>query len=167
SGSHAPLTRIGFRRDVRLFLTCLVGFLIVLIFTLLLLLRADLDRTHETIDRSRAIIADVAAEAINRTPAANLETQLVFIRSRFGVVGAQVVQRNGRIISSGESKGSFDVVTRLASPGTLKLLFDNRDRLAATRRFIITAIICVGAVSLGTVLLFSYLPRITQPIEEM
>ena len=167
SGSHAPLTRIGFRRDVRLFLTCLVGFLIILIFTLLLLLRADLDRTNETIDRSNAIIADVAADAVSRTPPANLETQLVFIRSRFGVVGAQITDRSGRVIRSGESKGTFDTVTRVTTPGTLALQFDNGDRKAAWRRFLITAIICVGAASFGTVLLLSYLPRITRPIEEM
>jgi PAS domain S-box-containing protein len=153
---------------VRLFLTCLVGFLIILIFTLLLLLRADLDRTNETIARSRAIIADVAADAINRTPAANLETQLVFIRSRFGVIGAQIVAREGNVvISSGEAKGNFDVVTRITGPGTLRLHFDNGDRRAAWRRFIITAIICIAAVSLGTALLVAYLPTITRPIEEM
>jgi PAS domain S-box-containing protein len=167
SGSHAPLTRIGFRRDVRLFLTCLVGFLIVLIFTLLLLLRVDLDRTNETIDRSHAIIADVAADAVNRTPATNLETQLVFLRSRFGIVSAAIVDRKGKVISSGEQKGTFDTVTRLTAPGTLKLQFENADRRTAWRRFLITAIICVGAASFGTVLLFSYLPRITRPIEEM
>jgi PAS domain S-box-containing protein len=152
---------------VRLFLSCLVGFLIVLIFTLLLLLRADLDRTTETIDRSHAIIADVAADAVNRTPPANLETQLVFLRSRFGVVGAEILDRSGRVIRSGEQKGSFDEVTRMTTPGTLRLQFDNSDRKAAWRRFIITAIICVAAASFGTVLLFSYLPRITRPIEEM
>ena len=165
--AHAPLTRIGFRRDVRLFLTCLVGFLIILIFTLLLLLRADLDRTEETIRKSRAIVADVAADAVNHTPAANLETELVFLRSRFGLAGAQIVQRDGHVITSGEPKNPYDEVTRLTAPGTLKLRFDAAGRHAAWLRFVLTAIICVAAVSLGTVLLLSYLPRITGPIEQM
>src|SRR5436190_22186046 len=64
----APLTRIGFRRDVRLFLIGLVGFLVVLIFSLLLLLRTHLTRTQDTIDRSRLVRADVAADPINHTP---------------------------------------------------------------------------------------------------
>lgn len=163
----APLTRIGFRRDVKLFLTCLVGFLIILIFTLVMLLRVDLDRTEETIDRSRNVIADIAADAVNRAPQANLETQLVFLRSRFGVANASIVTRGGQVISSGEPKGDFDEVTRSTTRGTLKLHFDATDRRAAARRFLLTAIICVAAASLGTVLLFSYLPRITRPIEEM
>src|SRR5207244_11740923 len=65
--AHAPLTKTGFRRDVKLFLICLVGFLVFLIFTLLLLLRVDLSRTEETIDRSQAVVADIAADAINHT----------------------------------------------------------------------------------------------------
>jgi hypothetical protein len=40
---------------VRLFLIGLVGFLVVLIFSLLLLLRTDLTRTQDTIDWSRAL----------------------------------------------------------------------------------------------------------------
>lgn len=165
--AHAPLTRIGFRRDVKLFLTCLVGFLIVLIFTLVMLLRVDLDRTEQTIARSRNVIADIAADAVNHTPSANLETQLVFLRSRFGIVNASIVTRSGQVISSGDQKPNLDEFTRLTGPGTLKLRFDSADRRAASHRFILTAIICVAAASFGTVLLLSYLPRITRPIEEM
>lgn len=167
SVAHAPLTRIGFRRDVKLFLTGLVGFLVVLIFTLVMLIRTDLDRTQETIDRSNAVVADIAAEAVNRTPPANLETQLVFLRSRFHVAGAEIATREGRVIRSGDANGEFDDVTRLTSAGTLTLHFDASERRAAWRQFVLAAIISVGAASLGTVLLFAYLPRITQPIEEM
>jgi signal transduction histidine kinase len=166
SDPHAPLTRIGFRRDVRLFLATLLGFLIVLIFTLLILLRADLDRTEETINRSRTVIADVAADAINATPHANLETQLVFLRSRYGVVAATIETSNGKV-TSGTASGTVDEWTRVTRAGRLHLFFDGSDRRVAWRRFIFTALICLAAVSFGTVLLFSYLPRITRPIEEM
>ena len=166
SDPHAPLTRIGFRRDVRLFLATLLGFLIVLIFTLLILLRADLDRTEETINRSRTVIADVAADAINATPHANLETQLVFLRSRYGVVAATIETNNGKV-TSGNASGTVDEWTRVTRAGRLHLFFDGSDRRVAWRRFIFTALICLAAVSFGTVLLFSYLPRITRPIEEM
>jgi hypothetical protein len=66
SVASGPLTRTAFRRDVRLFLSGLVGFLILLILLLLLFLRVDLDRTEKTIDHSEATIADVAA--VNATP---------------------------------------------------------------------------------------------------
>src|ERR1051326_2551109 len=65
SGADAPLTRTAFRRDVRLFLTGLVGFLILLILLLLLFLRVDLDRTEKTIDRSEATIADIVERHID------------------------------------------------------------------------------------------------------
>jgi len=166
SVASGPLTRTAFRRDVRLFLSGLVGFLILLILLLLLFLRVDLDRTEKTIDHSEAIIADVAADAVNGTPAANLPTQLVFFRSRFGVVHAAIDGKGGRI-ESGDAAAPVDEVTRVTRAGRLTLHFDGSERAAARRRFLLTAIICVAAVSFGTVLLFSYLPRITRPIEDM
>jgi signal transduction histidine kinase len=166
SVASGPLTRTAFRRDVRLFLSGLVGFLILLILLLLLFLRVDLDRTEKTIDHSEATIADVAADAVNGTPAANLPTQLVFFRSRFGVVHAAIDAKGGRI-ESGEAAAPVDEVTRVTRAGRLTLHFDGSERAAARRRFLLTAIICVAAVSFGTVLLFSYLPRITRPIEHM
>jgi PAS domain S-box-containing protein len=166
SVASGPLTRTAFRRDVRLFLSGLVGFLILLILLLLLFLRVDLDRTEKTIDHSEATIADVAADAVNATPGANLPTQLVFFRSRFGVVHA-VIDAKGSRIESGEAAAPVDEVTRVTRAGRLTLHFDGSERAAARRRFLLTAIICVAAVSFGTVLLFSYLPRITRPIEDM
>lgn len=167
--AHAPLTKTGFRRDVKLFLICLVGFLVFLIFTLLLLLRVDLSRTEETIDRSQAVVADIAADAINHTdraPAA-LDAQMVFLRGRFHIAGIALQMRNGTRVTSGAQQGTFDRVTRLSGPGTLQLNFDATVRRDARTRFWITAAICVAAASLGTVLLLSYLPRIIRPIEEM
>ncbi len=167
--AHAPLTRIGFRRDVNLFLIGLVGFLGILIFVLLLLLRNDLTRTEETIDRSRALVADIAAEAINHTnpdPGA-LVTQLVFLRGRFGVASIEFDLRNGQRIVSGNPSGAFDEVLRLTGTGTLKLRFASADRRDAQRRFWITSGISIVATTLGAMLLLLYLPRITRPIEEM
>src|SRR5581483_11594885 len=167
--AHAPLTRIGFRRDVRLFLICLVGFLVVLIFSLLLLLRTDLTRTEETIDFSRFVIADVSADAINHTrrDAQALETQLIFLRGRFNVAQIELDARDGRRIVSGDRPGSVDEVTRLTGAGTLRLRFAGADRVDAQRRFWIISGISIAATSLGAMLLLLYLPRITRPIEEM
>ena len=132
--AHAPLTKIGFRRDVKLFLTCLVGFLVFLIFILLLLLRTDLARTQETVDHSRTVIADIAADAINHTTRAPgaLEAQMAFLRGRFNIAGIALQLRNGTQIRSGTQEGSLDHVARLTGAGTLQLHFDASGRRAAT-----------------------------------
>ncbi len=165
--AHAPLTRVGFRRDLRLFLGCLVGFLVVLIFILLLMMRTNLARTEEAVDRSHQMLADVAAETVNRTAPAELDTQFLVLRGRFNIAGIGFVGRDGRRIESGERNGDFDAVTRLAGPGTLTLRFDASNRRAAWRAYVLTAGICIAAASLGLSLLFFYLPRITRPIELM
>ncbi|MEO6260611.1 MAG: PAS domain-containing protein, partial [Thermoanaerobaculia bacterium] len=166
---QAPLTRIGFRRDVRLFLTGLVGFLVVLIFTLLLLLRANLSSREESLHRSQQMIADVAAESVNRTSAglSDQGAQLLFLRGRFGIAGLEIVRRDGGRVVSGARSGQFDEVTRLVGPGTLLLRFDSSQRREAHRDFLLTAAICIAAASLGASLLLFYLPRITRPIEAM
>jgi len=153
---------------VRLFLICLVGFLVFLIFILLLLLRTDLERTEETIDHSRAVVADIATDAINhtnRSPGA-LEAQMAFLRGRFNIAGIALQLRNGTRITSGAQSGSLDNVTRLTGAGTLQLHFDAGGR-RAEETFWVTASICIAAASLGIALLLFYLPRITQPIEQM
>jgi PAS domain S-box-containing protein len=167
--AHAPLTRIGFRRDVRLFLICLVGFLVLLIFSLLLLLRTDLTRTEESIDWSRMVIADIASDTINHTRAepSTLQTQLVFLRGRFNIASVELDLRNGQKILSGPPNGQFDEVLRLTGLGTLKLRFNAADRRDAERRFWIISLISIAATSFGAMLLLLYLPRITRPIEEM
>jgi signal transduction histidine kinase len=165
--ARVPLTRVGFRRDVNLFLTCLVGFLVVLIFILLLLLRANLAHTGEAIDRSHQMIADVSAEAVNRSATAALDTEMLVLRGRFNIAGIGIRARDGRTFESGLHDGDFDVVTRLAGPGTLTLRFDAAARRAARRDFLITAAICIAAASLGIALLLFYLPRVTGPIEQM
>lgn len=167
--SHAPLTRIGFRRDVRFFLTGLVGFLVILIFMLLLLLRANLSRTEDSLHRSQQMIADVAAESVNRGAAGipDQEAQLLFLRARFNISGMEIDRHDGHRVFSGARSGQFDEVTRLVGPGALRLRFDSAQRREARRDFLLTAAICIAAASLGATLLLFYLPRITRPIEAM
>ena len=169
SGVHAPLTSIGFRRDVRLFFTILVGFLVFLIFALLLLLNDNVERADATIRRTEETIADIATDAVNRAgaDAASIGGELGFLRARFGIAGAEIAGRDGSRVVSGDTRGTFDSVSRLTGHGTLTLHFDAAERRAVHRRFWITAAICVLAASLGAMLLLFYLPRVTRPIEEM
>jgi signal transduction histidine kinase len=152
---------------VNLFLGILVGFLVVLIFILLLVVRTNLARTEEAIERSHQMIADVAADAVDRGGVSSIETELLYLRGRFGIAGMTLAARDGRRTNSGATDGDFDTVTRLAGPGTLTLRFDASERRTARRDFLLTAAICIAAASLGAALLLFYLPRITRPIEQM
>ena len=165
--ASAPLTKIGFRRDVKLFLTSLVGFLIVLIFTLVFVLRASYAHTEALIDRSERIVAEIATGELNRATPSSLDAQLVSLRGRFNIAGMELVLRDGRHLQSGQTRGRFDDVQRLTGPGTLVLHFDASQRETLRRRFILTSGICVAAASLGIALLLLYVPRILRPIEAM
>jgi PAS domain S-box-containing protein len=162
-----PLTKIGFRRDVKLFLSSLVGFLVILIFTLVLVLRTSFEHTEMLIDRNERIVTEIATDVINHSPADSLETQFVSLRSRFNVAGIELQGRDGRHIASGETRGELDDQQRLTGPGTLTLHFDAGQHRALRRRFIVTSGICVTAASLGIALLLLYVPRILRPIEAM
>jgi PAS domain S-box-containing protein len=167
--ASAPLTQIGFRRDVKLFLGGLVGFLVLLVFLLLLFLRTSLAQTEEAIDRSRRIVANIAADAVNQAGPAreSLDAQLAFLRGRFNIPSIVLDLRGGGRLVSGTNDGDFDDVTRLTGVGLMHVRFDANERRAPRRHYILTALICVAAASLGIALLLFYLPRIIAPIEKM
>src|SRR5689334_18492994 len=58
--AHAPLTRVGFRRDLRLFLGILVGFLVVMILLLVVMLQIFLQHTHDVMGAGWNAVADSA-----------------------------------------------------------------------------------------------------------
>ena len=167
SVADPPLTQTGFRRDVRLFLTCLAGFLIAINFTLLLFLRTNLARSEAATDRSRQLVADNAADAVNRTAAPSIDALFTFLRGRFDIAGLELDTRDGRKIAAGARSGELDEVTRLAGPGTLRIRFDAAPRRNARRNFLITAVISIGATSLAGVLLLLYVPRITGELKRL
>ena len=165
--ADSPLTQTGFRRDVRLFLTWLAGFLIAINFTLLLFLRANLARTEAAIDASRQLIADAAVDAVDRGGASSLDALLTFLRGRFEIAGLELDWRDGHKSVAGAPSGELDEVTRLAGPGTLRVRFDATPRRVARRNFLLTAIISIGATSLAGVLLLLYVPRITAELKRL
>ncbi len=161
------LTKIGFRRDVKLFLSFLVGLLVVLIFTLVFVLRASYAHTEALIDRSERIVAEIATGEVNRVTPSSLDAQFISLRGRFNIAGIELQTRDGIHIVSGETRGEFDDVQRLTGPGKLTLHFDTAQHQALRRRFLLTSAICVVAASLGIALLLLYVPRILRPIEAM
>jgi signal transduction histidine kinase len=164
------LTKLSFRRDVRLFLGALVGFLGILIVLLVLFLRSYLEHTLDAIADQRQTVANVAvAEVSDRFDPANGELQLSAMRGRFGIAGVTLALWNGGRIVTGvvpETEG-VAVVDRTTPEGTLRLVFDDGRVRTLRGTFVLTAAISLAAVAAGALLLWLYLPRITRPIEQM
>ena len=170
SGTAPALTKLSFRRDVRLFLGALVGFLALLVVLLLFMLRSFLLHTEEAIVGGWNSVAAIAADEVSSGPNLSaVELQLSAIRARYGIAGATLVTPEGRQITSGALIGDEQTatVTRDTQVGRLVLLFDDSGLYALRRTFRLTAIISLLAVTAGGILLLLYLPRITRPIEEM
>jgi signal transduction histidine kinase len=170
-GSPA-LTKISFRRDVRLFFGSLVGFLSVLIILLLLLLQSFLDHAREaTWERW----SNIVALSINDIARSNLladtsspEVGLAMLQARYGIAGVTVM-RKGREISVGvrPSEDNVERLVRSFQGATLIFVFDASRLRTITMTFWATAAICLLATAISAVLLLFYLPRITRPIEDM
>ena len=164
------LTKLSFRRDVRLFFGALVGFLGLLIILLLLFLRSFLQHTTDAIEDHRQTIANVAAADLAQGFDRNVaELQLSAIRARYGVAGAAVVIPGGRRITSGVLPENDGVTTveRVTPAGTLLLVFDEGRVRTLRGTFLLTAGVSLAAVFAVALLLWLYLPRITRPIEQM
>ncbi|HEX6083089.1 MAG TPA: ATP-binding protein [Thermoanaerobaculia bacterium] len=164
------LTKLSFRRDVRLFLGALVGFLGILIVLLLLFLRSFLEHTTDSIAAERETIANVAAGDLAAGFDRNVaQLQLSAIRARYGVAGTAILMADGRRITTGvvpETEG-VATVQRVTPAGTLILVFDEGRVRTLRGTFFLTAGVSLAAVAAGALLLWLYLPRITRPIEQM
>lgn len=164
------LTKLSFRRDVRLFLGALVGFLGILVVLLLLFLWSFLDNTVDAIEGERQTVASAAASDISEGFDVNVAAlQLAALRARYRVAGAMMITRDGRRHISGvipENEG-VATISRPTPAGTLTLIFDDTRVSTLRRTFFLTAAVSLIAVVAGALLLALYLPRITRPIEQM
>ena len=130
-GAAGPprITKLRFRRDVRLFLALLVGLLVTLIVVLLAVLGrasafAAANATRHWNTAADAAMESLAAGVEDEIPPELVESRLVFIRSRYEVEAAQFKARDGRVTASGEHEGLAAVQRRLRG-GTLTLYFDD------------------------------------------
>src|SRR5438105_1880222 len=172
SDARSPLTRIGFRRDVRLFFGSLASFLSVLIVLLLLLLQSFLEHAREATYQNWSNIARMTIDDMERSnllsDTGSLEARLSILQGRYGIAGVTVL-RNGREIRVGVPQ-SADNIERIVRPfqgSTLIFDFDAAPLNKITTTFWTTAVICILAILAATTLLIFYLPRITKPIEDM
>lgn len=168
SGAAPALTKVGFRRDVRLFLALLVGFLVALIFALILLLKRTVDDSRQTIWDARFAAASAATETFvrERPPRANMPTLLTALRVKYRI---DVIQfRSGSdTVTSGPDGPGLHEVRRVVPGGTLLFKYDPTPITSMERRFMMTAALSATAAIAGVLLLMMYVPRITRPIEQM
>jgi signal transduction histidine kinase len=162
-----PLTRIGFRRDVRVFLTALVGFLALLIFLLLFELQAFSQDAQASVLRRWNAVADAATlEIRSATGDSGRRLQAMYLLQRYGILAIEFrgtdVERFGTPAAPDE-----EPIVRSIENVEIRYVFDDGELRSIERSFTVTASFCVAAAVTGMVLLFFYLPRITRPIEAM
>ena len=170
--AHSPLTRVGFRRDLRLFLGILVGFLVVMILLLVVMLQVFLQHTHDVMGAGWNAVADSAVRDLAagaRADPGDLRTQLVLLQSRYGVAGVTIERPHKPAESAGvlPTASNVETIRKPTAAGTIVLVFDASVLDAMRHTFWATAAISLLAGCSGIVLLFLYLPRITSPIEAM
>jgi len=171
SRASPALTRIGFRRDVRLFFGSLVGFLAVLIVVLLLLLQNFLEHAQAATRQNWSNVVQMTIDDIERfnllSDPGSLEARLSILQARYGIAGITVT-RGGRAISVGlPQRENVERMVRSFQGATIVFVFDTSDLTAITRTFWATAVISLLGTAAAAMLVIFYLPRITRPIESM
>ena len=167
-GAPHTLTKVSFRRDVRFFLGTLVGFLVFLILILLLLLQNAVLETEMTMREEQEIVAEAAVAMVNRASRSpqDLRTTLTAMRMRYGLAAATLTG-GAQTIRAGTPIDDAPALTRPTYAGTLTLTFDPSPIDSLRRRFFLTAGIVGVAVTIGTILLLLYAPKITRPVEQL
>lgn len=167
-GSGRALTKIGFRRDVRLFLTVLGGFFVVLVIALVFVLQNAMTQAADAQWQQWNATADRAADDIGvaMTNGGSPSIILTALRSRYGVSAVQLTGRFG-VIAEGTPPHDAAKLSRETAAGTLTLTWDAASLVGLRRQLLFTASISFAAAAIGLVLLLLYIPKITRPIEQM
>ena len=166
------LTKLSFRRDVKLFFTVLSGFFIVLVTILLILLQQAQRTVHESTWRYWNAVADAAAAQADGAVALHRGIDpavlLTFIRGRHGVTWAELELRDGRRASDGVTGGGeTEAIARTGEWGRLTLHFDASALVWSNRTLRATTAVTLAAALTAVVLVLLYIPRITRPIERL
>lgn len=164
-----PLTPpLSFRRDVRLFLGVLTGFLVVVVLVLLLMMRNFFVDTEDAIESQWRVIA--AASAAQLTAAATdreMDTKAIEILDRGDVAGIRVNLNPPRSWGVAGGRGFQEITLPRGRNGSFTLLFDEAPLNTARQTLLLTTVIAVGGSAAAVILLLLYLPRITGPIDEL
>jgi signal transduction histidine kinase len=166
-GAAPGLTKIGFRRDVRTFLTVLVVFFTVVILILLIVLQQFWRMTEEASTARWGAIADAVTAEVEAMEPAAIEIRLPILRQRYGIEQVELGSRRFGQDSALPPPDHQLRLERQTRHGPVRFVFGDSELRALRRRFTLTASISVAATAVGVLLLFLYLPRITRPVEAM
>lgn len=172
SGASPALTKISFRRDVRLFFGALVGLLAFLIIFQLLLLQNFMSHAREATTENWSNIVRISIDDMMRSNLlanpGSAQVELSILQQRYGMAGLSVM-RGGREITSGVPATADDVerLVRTVQGWTVIFVFDASQLKTMTVTFWATTAISVLATTICAFLLAFYLPRITKPVEDM
>lgn len=165
------LARIGFRRDVKLFLAALVGYLIVVILALLLILQNSVITTVQTAEASWSATGEFVARdlgSLTDLDREQIQSRLAFYRGTFPLLAVALDRGDGIVIRSGfwdsETGYQVEIPTR---NGRLLMIFDDSLVRHERWKFNVIAAIVIASTLGTTLLLVLYLPKIVRPIEEM
>lgn len=156
--------RVGFRRDIKLFLAALIGYFIVFILLLIISLQNSLIDLQQSVLARREATADFAVE--RAVPEVSPEQLLAQLADRHGVIGV-TIEALGVKRTAGETTESSASIRRIAPAGSLTIHFDDELLAGRARTFRLIAVITIGGTLLGTLLLLLYLQKIIAPIDAM
>lgn len=170
-GAALSLTKVGFRRDVKMFLGFLVAFFVTIAAFLLLLLQNNLERTRGAISATENLAADVATSQIHKIEGssgqAEFESTALSLRTRLPIDAIEIRLDDGRVRRSGDIGSGLEAVSRKIAGGTATYYFDSSALEAMRWRFNLVAITILIAVMCAIALFFFYVPQILRPIESM
>lgn len=169
---HPKLTKIGFRRDVKLFLGCLIGFLVVVILALTILMNSFVRQSEAVFEENASALAGAAINHLcdeRSVRGADLGELLDLLRIRFNIAGITLVRSDGTRLVSGVARHAAHTaeLARTSCAGSIWFVFDAADLDHIRRQSANATIICLAATIAGTLLLLLYLPRIVRPVEQL
>jgi signal transduction histidine kinase len=164
------LTKLSFRRDIRVFLTALGGFFAILVAVLLMLVNGAVTKARGATMSQWNVIADAAAgdiaAAVASGHASNSGVILTTYAARYDVTGSDARLASGERFTTRAPLGGT-TLTRRGPWGTLQLTFDDTPLTALSQYVSRTAAITGAAAAGAIVLLLLYIPRILRPIEQL
>lgn len=165
-------TSLGFRRDIKIFLASLVGFLIVIIASLLLYLQRFASAAEVALLQRREVVADAAVRRLEElgpnAPETLIEDRLVYIRSAYAVDYLILARPDGRRYESGDPLDDTSLyASRRTQLGQLTLHLSAGEALPTRTQLLLFSGIVLAATAGGTILLLLFLPRIVRPIEQL
>ena len=163
----APVATVNFRRQIKFFLAALVGFLSVIVLTLLILLvRTNQQLEATTITQWNA----VASAAASSLPPENVppKDRLEQVRLEHFLAGLRVQPAMGAEVTVGSTSGAnMHTITRSNGTYLVHVVFDAAPLRATQSRMTWIVAIVFAATLLGTALLLLFLPQIINPIEQL